>query len=141
MKLDPTKPNAPLVWDVQLGGLESEGGILGTPALYKGIVYSTWNEGGVAAVDETNGKILWKQDLHGPTWSSPVPVDDRLIVADGVGVLHCFDISNPQVPPKTVWTVQLSKSIIESTPAVWRGWIYVGSRDGGIYGVADPGTQ
>ncbi len=140
MKLDPTKPNDPLVWDAQLGGLEAEGGILGTPALYKGIVYSTWNEGGVAAVDASNGKILWKHDLHGPTWSSPVPIDDRLIVADGVGVLHCFDISNPQVPPKTVWTVQLSKSIIESTPAVWRGWIYVGSRDGGIYGVADPST-
>jgi hypothetical protein len=140
MKLDPSKPNDPVVWSVMLGGLEPEGGILGTPALYKGVVYSTWNEGGVAAVDEASGKVLWKMSLHGPTWSSPVPIDDHLIVGDGAGTLNCFDISNPHVTPRLMWKVNLSKGIIESTPAVWRGWIYVGSRDGGIYGVSDPAS-
>jgi hypothetical protein len=138
MELDPSRPNDPLVWSVQLGGYEPDGGLLGTPAYYKGIVYATYTEGGVAAVDESDGTLLWKQHLHGPTWSSPVPIDDRLIVADATGFLNCFDISRPRTPPRLVWRVQLSKSIIESTPAVWHGWIYVGSRDGGIYGVADP---
>ncbi len=138
MKLDPTKPNDPVVWSVQLGGFEPDGGILGTPALYKGVVYTTWTEGGVAAIDATTGDILWRKELHGPTWSSPVPIDDRLIVADGGGGLNCFDISEPRREPKLLWHVQLSSSTIESTPAVWHGWIYVGSRDGGIYGVADP---
>jgi hypothetical protein len=140
MKLDPSKPNDPLVWSVQLGGFEPDGGLLATPALYKGVVYAVFTEGGVAAVDEATGKLLWTVDLSGATWSSPVPIDDRLIVADGTGNLNCFDISNPRVPPKLVWKLHLSDSTIESTPAVWHGWIYVGSRDGGIYGVADPGA-
>lgn len=76
--------------------------------------------------------------LHGPTWSSPVPIDGKLIVADGAGRLNCFDISDPRVRPKLLWRLPLSSGVIEATPAIWHGWIYVGSRDGGIYGVADP---
>ncbi len=139
MMLDPTKPNSPVVWSMQLGGFEPDGGILGTPALYNGIVYATYTEGGVAAVDATTGKLLWTRSLPGPTWSSPVPIDGKLIVGDGSGSLNCFDISKPRIMPKLVWHLHLG-GIIESTPAVWRGWIYVGTRDGGIYGVADPGT-
>ncbi len=136
--LDPNRPGDPVRWSHQLGGFEPEQGILGTPAYYKGVVYSTWNEGGIAAVEERTGKLLWRIPLDGPTWSSPVPIDDKLIVADGTGHLNCFDISDPRSKPRLEWRLQLSAGTIESTPAVWRGWIYVGSRDGGIYGVADP---
>jgi outer membrane protein assembly factor BamB len=139
MELDPKRPGDPVVWSQQLGGFEPDQGILGTPAYYKGVVYATWTEGGVAAVDDRTGKLLWKVPLDGPTWSSPVPIDGKLIVADGSGHLNCFDISNPRATPRLLWRLQLSAGTIESTPAVWRGWIYVGSRDGGIYGVADPG--
>jgi outer membrane protein assembly factor BamB len=139
MELDPKRPGDPVVWSQQLGGFEPDQGILGTPAYYKGVVYATWTEGGVAAFDERTGKPLWKMPLDGPTWSSPVPIDGKLIVADGSGHLNCFDISSPHAVPRLLWRLQLSAGTIESTPAVWRGWIYVGSRDGGIYGVADPG--
>jgi outer membrane protein assembly factor BamB len=138
MKLDPTKPDDPVVWSVQIGGFAPDGGLLGTPALYKGIVYATNTEGGVSAIDSKTGSMLWHQDLDGAVWSSPVPVDDRLIVADGAGGVNCFDITNPRTSPKLLWRVKLSDSTIESTPAVWHGWIWVGSRDGGIYGIADP---
>ncbi len=137
MKLDPRKPNNPVVWSVQLGGFEPDGGILGTPALYKGVVYSTYTEGGFAAVDAKTGKLLWKFSLPGPTWGSPVPLDDQLLVGDCSGVLHDYDISDPSHPPRQLWTVQLS-GCIESTPAVWHGMIYVGSRGGAIYGIGDP---
>jgi PQQ-like domain len=137
--LDPDRPADPIRWSRQLGGFEPEQGLLGTPAYYKGVVYATWNEGGVAAVDERTGKLLWKMPLDGPTWSSPVTVDDRLIVGDGAGNLNCFDISDPRSRPRLQWQVNLGGTI-ESTPAVWRGWIYVGSRDGAIYGIADPAS-
>src|SRR6266536_1759026 len=39
MKLDPRKPNDPVVWSVQVGGFEPDGGMLSTPALYKGVVF------------------------------------------------------------------------------------------------------
>jgi outer membrane protein assembly factor BamB len=139
MKLDPSKPNDPLVWSVQLGGFEPDGGILGTPAYYQGIVYATYTEGGIAAIDERTGKLLWNRSLAGPTWSSPVPIGGKLIVGDGAGYLNCFDIARPRSMPKLLWRLHLG-GIIESTPAVWRGWIYVGTRDGGIYGVANAAT-
>ena len=139
MKLDPRKPNNPLVWSVQLGGLLPEQGLLDTPAWYHGVLYATWAEGGLAAIDAKTGKILWKRALPGPTWSSPVPIDGKLIVGDGSGALNCFDISKPRIMPKLLWRLVLG-GIVESTPAVWHGWIYVGTRDGGIYGVADRST-
>ena len=136
MKLDPRKPNDPLVWSVQLGGLSPEQGLLDTPAYYEGIVYATWAEGGLAAIDAKTGKVLWERTIPAPSWSSPVPIDGKLIVGDGAGYLNCFDISHPRVMPKLLWRIHLG-GIVESTPAVWHGWIYVGTRDGGIYGVAN----
>ena len=138
MELDPKHPGDPLVWSRQLGGFEPDQGVLGTPAYDKGVVYATWTEGGMAAIDDRTGKLLWKVPLDGPTWSSPVPIGDKLIVADGTGHLNCFDIADPSKTPRLLWRLQLSPGTIESTPAVWRRWIYVGSRDGGIYGVSDP---
>jgi putative pyrroloquinoline-quinone binding quinoprotein len=138
MKLDPRKPNDPVVWSVQLGGFEPDDGILGTPAYYKGVVYASYADGGVAAIDSRSGKVLWNEHLTPPTWSSPVPLDDKLLMADGAGNINCFDISNPKRRPRLVWRVRPSDSVIESTPAVWHGWIFVGSRDGGIYGISDP---
>jgi hypothetical protein len=137
MKLDPSRPGDPVVWSVQLGGFQPDNGILGTPALYRGVVYATYTDGGIAAVDANTGKLLWNRTLPPPTWSSPVPIGDRLLVADGGGNLLCFDIANPQHRPKVVWQLHVG-GLIESTPAVWHGWIYVGSRDGGIYGIGNP---
>ncbi len=139
MKLDPRKPGDPMVWSVQVGGFEPDGGMLGTPALYKGVVYDTYTEGGFAAVDMKTGKLLWKVSLPGPTWMSPVPIGDQLLVGDCSGVLHDFSIKHPTQPPVEKWTVQLS-GCEESTPAVWHGWIYVGTRGGQIYGISDPKT-
>jgi outer membrane protein assembly factor BamB len=136
MKLDPSKPKHPVVWDVQIGGFEADGGILGTPALYDGVVFVTRTEGGLVAVDQMTGEILWDKSLPGPTWGSPVPIDGQILVGDCSGVLHNFDISNPRKKPKELWRVKLS-GCIESTPAVWKGMIWVGSRSGAIYGIGD----
>jgi outer membrane protein assembly factor BamB len=134
MKLDPRKPENPVVWTVQLGGFEPGGGILGTPALYKGVVYDTFTEGGFAAVDARSGKLLWSVRLPGPTWMSPVPIDNQLLVGDCSGVLHDYDITHPFEVPAELWQVQL-QGCVESTPAVWRGMIWVGTRGGAIYGI------
>jgi hypothetical protein len=138
MELDPRRPGNPLVWSVQLGGFAPDNGVLGTPAYYRGVVYASYTDGGLAAVDAATGRLLWSVPIAPPTWSSPVPIDGKLLMADGHGNLNCFDISNPTARPRLLWSLHLSNSPIESTPAVWRGWIYVGSRDGGIYGISDP---
>jgi hypothetical protein len=38
-----------------------------------------------------------------------------------------------------LWTLDLG-DCIESTPAVWNGWLFVGTREGYLYGIADAAT-
>jgi outer membrane protein assembly factor BamB len=137
MKLDPSKPNDPLVWSVHvIGGSADGGGIWATPALYNGTVYITTNYGEVIAVNQETGRVFWKIKLPGPLWGSPVPIEDQLLVGDCNGVLHSFDISNRWKRPSELWNVPL-EGCIESTPAVWNGVMYLGTRGGPIYAVGD----
>ncbi|MBA2725426.1 MAG: PQQ-binding-like beta-propeller repeat protein, partial [Actinobacteria bacterium] len=140
LKLDPTKPKNPLVWGLPVPGHEGGiGGMWGTPALYGAGLFITTNAGGVWAVDRATGEVRWKMDLPGPTWSSPVIVDDTLLVGDCYGVLHAYDLGNDPLAgkPRDLWRVQLS-GCIESTPAVWKGMVYVGDRGGVMNAIGDP---
>ena len=76
----------------------------------------------------------WRKQLSGPTWQSPVVVDDVLLQGDCDGVLHAYDVSDTTVEPAELWAVTLG-GCIESTPAVWKGRIYLGSRNGKLYAI------
>jgi hypothetical protein len=136
MKLDPRRPADPVVWDVQIGGFEPDGGILSTPALANGNVYVMDTAGALVVVDERNGHVRHRISLPGPTWGSPVPVDDTLLVGDCNGALHAYDIARRSKKPKELWTLQLG-GCIESTPAVWKGMIWVGTRGGAMFGIGE----
>ncbi len=140
MKLNPNDPSNPVVWSVQLGSESRGQGILGSPALANGVVYAAAVSGELAGVDQQSGKILWHLQLPGPTWSSPVVVDNVLLEGDCQGNLHAFDVSNPTAMPKPLWTLHIDSGCIEATPAVWHGWIYIATRGGAIYGIANPAT-
>jgi outer membrane protein assembly factor BamB len=134
-KLDPRKPNDPLVWSVDVPGADGSGGIWATPALDDRGVFITVNTGGVWGVSRKTGKVRWRIELPGPTWSSPALVDGVLVVGDCAGVLHAFDLADrPLRRPTELWSLQL-EGCIESTPAIWRGRIYVGTRGGGVYAI------
>lgn len=136
MKLDPSEPQDPLVWSIDVPGEGGDGGLWATPAIHGDLLYAPTNTGRILAVDRTRGRVRWELDLPGPTWSSPAVVDDVLIVGDCAGVLHAYDVSNPRREPPELWSVELG-GCIESTPAVWRGRIYVGTRAGGVFAVGD----
>ncbi|HEX6230189.1 MAG TPA: PQQ-binding-like beta-propeller repeat protein [Actinomycetota bacterium] len=139
MKLDPSRPDDPLVWSLPVTerGLDGAGGVWATPALYGETVYVATNHGDLIAVNTETGRERWRIHLVGPTWSSPVPVDGVLLQGDCGGTLHAFDISgNPNREPPELWRLNLG-SCVESTPAVWDGRIYVGTRGGAIFGIGD----
>ena len=73
------------------------------------------DRGRIFGVDQETGEILWEKKLPGPTWPSPVVVDDVLILGDCNGVLHGYDVSDPRVDPPELWTVQL-EGCVESHP-------------------------
>jgi outer membrane protein assembly factor BamB len=137
MKLDPRRRKKPLVWSVPISSEGGAGGLWATPALYKNAVYATTNSGRLLAVTKGHGRVAWELQLHGPTWSSPIAVDDTLIVGDCGGELHAYDVHRPlKGPPEELWTVSLP-GCIESTPALWKGRIYVGTRGGKFYAIGD----
>jgi outer membrane protein assembly factor BamB len=136
MKLDPSRPDDPLVWSLpdQVAG---KAGIWATPALGDGVVYFATNAGRVLGVDKVTGEVLWEKNLGSQTWGSPVVVDDTLIEGDCEGNLNAYDVSDPRVDPPLEWTVELD-GCIETTPAVWRGRIYLATRSGQFYALGDP---
>jgi hypothetical protein len=136
IKLDPSRPKNPLVWTVDMGGTGPDGGLLGTPALYKGVVWAPGSDGHILAVDADTGKVLSDTRVAPPLNGSPVTIDDQMVIGDCAGDLHDFDISNPRQPTE-LWSVHL-EGCIESTPAVWQGMLWVGARGGKIYGIGDP---
>ena len=135
VKLDPRKPNAPVVWSLD----EHEtlpSGIWSTPALHKGVLFVTTNSGRLMSIDRFSGEIMWTIFLEGPLWSSPVVVDDILIVGDCGGYLRAYSVQQPKVKPIEIWRIEIG-GCIEATPAVWDGRIYVGSREGGLFAVGE----
>ena len=129
LKIDP-KSNNPVVWgiDVNYG---KESGSWATPALWENLVIFTTKPGKVIGVDKDTGKISWELKISGATLSSPNVVDDVLIQGDGSGKLRAWNLVKDKNPINK-WTIQLGGNI-ESTAAVWKGSLYVGSRDGKFY--------
>ncbi len=139
-KLDPRRPDAPRVWGLEVprGGGERFGGIWSTPALFGRTLFVTTNSGRLLAVDRDRGTIRWEQRLPPHAWSSPVVVDSTLIVADCEGAIRAFDVRVPDRVPPLLWEFRLPGGpCIEATPAVWKGVIYVGTRDGYFYAIGD----
>lgn len=134
LKLDPSRPDDPLVWNVQRNsGISS--GVWATPALYKDVVVFATDDGELLALDRQTGDIRWSFEIPGPTWQSPVIVDDTLIQGDCLGTMHAYDVADTNAQPTELWSLFLGEGCLESTPAVWDGGIYVGSRNGTFYGL------
>lgn len=136
LKLDPRRPEDPVVWSV-VDTEHRPGGFWATPALHRGVVIVPDDSGEVRGWDAATGAELWSFELPGPTWQSPVVVDDVLVQGDCDGTLHAYDVSDPRAAPTELWAVELG-GCIESTPAVWRGRLFVGTRGGRLFAIGDP---
>ena len=132
IKLDPSRDD-PLVWSVhERPRLNS--GVWATPGLHRDLLIVPTDTGKVLGLDAATGEVRWTKELPGPTWSSPVIVDDVWIQGDCRGWLRAFDVSDTAADPPELWRVDL-QACIESTPAVWDGLVVVGTRGGWIYAV------
>lgn len=141
MKLDPSRPPEPLVWsiDAREVGFEGAGGSWSSPAIYADLVIFTTAAGRVLAVDRQTGDVRWEREVGAPAIGSPVVVDGVLIQGDCRGDLWAWDVSMPDDAPVLLWKLHFN-DCIESTPAVWRGWIYLGTRQGYLYGLTERGA-
>ena len=96
------------------------------------MLYVSTHPGELLAIDTLTGEVTWRDEIGYHAWSSPVVVEGTLVVAVDCelgGALRAYDLSDP-TSPERLWDAPLSSGCIESTPAIWDGAIYVGSRDG-----------
>lgn len=146
VKLDPTAPGDPRVWGVAIPPRpeieDDAGGAWSTPALHDGTLYLTTHPGDLLAVDAETGEVVYRERIGYHEWSSPAVVldDGRPVLTTALcegGGLRAYDVSD-RTALRELWTVHTPKgTCVESTPAVWRGGIYVGSRDGHVYRFGD----
>jgi hypothetical protein len=143
IKLDPRKNGEgedPVVWSIPITKTATDGdsGVWATACIYKDMVYVPTHTGDLFGIDRETGEIVWEKGFSEHAWASCVVVGGTLIVGDTYGVLHAYDVSDTRVDPPVVWELTVpSKSALESTPAVWKGKIFVGFRDGYFYCFGD----
>jgi putative pyrroloquinoline-quinone binding quinoprotein len=140
MKLDPDRRRDPVVWSLDAPeiGFEGAGGSWSTPALWADHVYFITASGRVLSVDATEGHVDWEAQIAAPSIGSPVVVEGVLLQGDCSGNLHAWRLAAFR-DPQPMWSLDLGECL-ESTPAVWDGWLYVGTREGYLFGIADPDT-
>jgi outer membrane protein assembly factor BamB len=135
MKLDPRRPDNPLVWS-QRADDGAKAGVWGTAGIYNDLVIYATYTGRAVGLDRATGALRWEKRLPAPLMGSPSIVDGVWLQGDCDGVLHAYDVRNTAVDPPELWQVPLG-SCIESTPAVWNGRVYLGTRGGFVYGIGD----
>ncbi|MDH3518380.1 MAG: PQQ-binding-like beta-propeller repeat protein [Acidimicrobiia bacterium] len=128
IKLDPARPD-PFIWGVHIPRDGVDGGAWATPAVHDGFVYLPTNTGSLLVVGARSGEVVWQDRVGFHAWSSPSIVDGVLLLATCTGEMRAYSLERP-ASPELLWRFQAAGGCIESTPAVWNGVIYVGSRDG-----------
>jgi len=139
IKLNPYAKNGddPYVWGVPIGKstIDGLGGIWATPALYKKQLYVTTHLGELIAVNKETGEVTFRKKIGYHAWSSPLVIDDQLLVGTCAGKLEKYSLTNPAQPVlETSFNIP-SGGCIESTPAVWKGQVFFGNRDGYFYSI------
>jgi WD40 repeat protein len=138
IKLDPKNKNNPLVWNIHVpkkNGLT--GGVWATPALFGKYLYVPTNPGDLLTIDTLSGEVVSSIHIGEHAWSSPNIIDQKLIIGTCQGELRSYSLADPS-KPKLIWGLPIKgRGCIESTPAIWKGGMYFGTREGYIFKVGE----
>ena len=136
VKLNPYDPIHPILATFTIPNAHKtadKDGFWATPSINKTHIYITAHNGRFYVLDRNNLEIIFSEDLGSHNWATSVLIEDKLLVPTCIpGSLVLYDVSKPEAPQK-LWTYKHPSGCIESTPLVWKGNIYVGSRDGYFY--------
>jgi len=103
------------------------------PMLNEGVVYAGCLDGRLYAIEAQTGERLWEFDAGNPIVSSPVLMDNLLLVTDESGTLYVFDLAaqlaDEAGPLKTV-SVGTS---VKSSFCAQDGFAYIRGEDNSIY--------
>jgi outer membrane protein assembly factor BamB len=110
--------------------VETDGAIVGSPAVVDNVVYFGSFDQHLYAVTADTGKELWRFRTGGPVVSSPIVVDGVIYVGSNDDSVYAVDSATGQER----WRFETDGDV-RSTPAVVDGVVYVGSLDSNIYAI------
>jgi MYXO-CTERM domain-containing protein len=116
-----------LAWQVTL-----RMAVQGTPAVLRGRVYVPTLDSRLVALQLSDGATLWARKLDGMVMSSPVAVDDDIVLAAGFPQRYVVRLSS--VTGEQIWrSEEIMPQFSNTAPAVGGGLVVVGSNGGRYY--------
>ncbi len=104
-----------------------------SPIVNEGIVYTGCLDGKLYAIEAKTGEKLWEFDAGNSIVSSPVLLDNLLIVTDESGTVYVFDLSaelgDEAVPLKTISI----GAAVRSSFCAQEGLVYIRGEDKQLY--------
>lgn len=105
------------------------GKIYSTPCAALGLILFGSDDGKLYAIrpGPVSAREMWSYNLMAPIRSSPVVVDERILLGTDAGEVVCLDASG-----EMRWRFQTRRRVM-STPCVREGVVYIGSDDWYLY--------
>ena len=104
-----------------------------SPVISEGIVYAGCLDGLVYAIEARTGEKLWEFDTGKAITSSPVLIDNSLVVIDESGTVYVFDLDaelvDEAVPLKTISI----DAAVRSSFCAQEGLVYIRGDDNQLY--------
>jgi len=107
-----------------------------SPVVKEGVVYAGCLDGKLYAIEAETGEKLWEFDAGSPIISSPILMDNLLIIIGELGTLYVFDVDTEfeeEAVPLRAISIGAS---VKSSFCAQDGLVYVRGEDDSIY-VAD----
>ncbi|MEO5944804.1 MAG: PQQ-binding-like beta-propeller repeat protein [Ferruginibacter sp.] len=101
----------------------SEANVISTPAIAKGLVIFGNQQGKVAALLLSNGKIKWTFQAGGAIYSSPAIANEKIVFGCTDGNIYCLDMNG-----KLVWRLKAAAAVLGS-PVIENGIVFIGASD------------
>jgi outer membrane protein assembly factor BamB len=104
-----------------------------SPVINEGIVYAGCLDGKVYALEAETGEKLWEFDAASSIVSSPVLMDNLLLVADESGTVSVFDLSTQFADEAVPLKVVSIGAAVRSSFCAQDGLVYIRGEDNSIY--------
>jgi outer membrane protein assembly factor BamB len=113
-------PSGQKLWQRELGELCYYGDNL----YHNGEIFIATAGNGLWKLNAESGEVIWRRELAGPTYATPLLDDGRLYIGDNSGSLQVFGSDSGDL----LWSTQLDREI-QGRPLVWNDQLLFGSRD------------
>lgn len=114
------------IWNKKIGNKSIYAGIIETPNNH---LFVTTLDGVCAIVDVFSGKSVWETKLQSPIFSTPKILQNRIFVAEVLGIVHCID----QCFGKILFSFQANGNIYSSIESISENSICFGCYDKSVY--------